>query len=99
MPVCNMPKYICTIKASITLTKEVEDIIEIESPDEVQAEEDALVAAENIDPKYWLSNLSHSLDDIYDEIPSYNYLIDQSTKNLGVFLGFPRCSLFVLVCS
>ena len=75
----NMPKYICTIKASITVTKEAEDILEIESPDEVQAEEDALVAAENIDPKYWLSNLSHSLDDTYDEI---NFeLIDTEEKN------------------
>jgi len=25
-------------------------------------------------------------DDVYDEIPAYNYLIDQTTKNLGVFL-------------
>lgn len=25
-------------------------------------------------------------DDVYDEIPTYNYLIDQTTKNLGVFL-------------
>ena len=63
-----MPKYICTIKASISFIKEVENSIEIEAPDEVQAEEDALVAAENIDPKYWLSNLSHSLDDTYEEI-------------------------------
>ena len=64
----NMPKYICTIKASINFIREVENSIEIEAPDEVQAEEDALVAAENIDPKYWLSNLSHSLDDTYEEI-------------------------------
>ena len=57
----------------------VEDILEIESPDEVQAEEDALVAAENIDPKYWLSNLSHSFDDTYDEI---NFeLIDTVERN------------------
>ena len=63
-----MPKYICTIKASINIIREVENSIEIEAPDEVQAEEDALVAAENIDPKYWLSNLSHSLDDTYEEI-------------------------------
>ena len=45
----------------------------------MQAEEDALVAAENIDPKYWLSNLSHSLDDTYDEI---NFeLIDTEERN------------------
>lgn len=75
----NMPKYICTIKASISFIKEVEDSIEIESPNEIQAEEDALVAAENIDPKYWLSNLSHSLDDTYDEI--IFELIDTEEKN------------------
>jgi hypothetical protein len=63
-----MPKFTCTIKASITLVKEVEDTIEIESPDEVQAEEDALTAAEHIDSKYWLSNLRHSIVDTYEEI-------------------------------
>jgi len=74
-----MPKYICTIKASISLIKEVEDSIEIDSPDEIQAEEDALIAAENIDPKYWLSNLRHFLDDTYDEI---NFeLIDIEERN------------------
>lgn len=26
------------------------------------------------------------LDDVFDEIPAYNYLIDQTTKNLGIFL-------------
>ena len=36
-----MKKYICTVKAIITTTKEVTDTIEIEAPDEVQAEEDA----------------------------------------------------------
>lgn len=25
-------------------------------------------------------------DDVFDEIPAYNYLVDQTTKNLGVFL-------------
>ena len=74
-----MPKYICNIKASINFIREVENSIEIEAPDEVQAEEDALVAAENIDPKYWLSNLSHSLDDTYEEI---NFeLIDTEEEN------------------
>ena len=36
-----MPKYTCTVKAIIHITKEVTDTIEIEAPDEVQAEEDA----------------------------------------------------------
>ena len=74
-----MPKYICTIKASISLIKEVEDSIEIDPQEEFQTEEGALLAAENIDPKYWLSNLSHSLDDNYDEI---NFeLIDIEERN------------------
>ena len=74
-----MPKYLCTVNAQIHIIKEITDTIEIEAPDEVQAEEDALVAAENIDPKYWLSNLSHSLDDTYDEI---NFeLIDTEERN------------------
>ena len=49
-----MPKYLCTVKATIYITKEVCDIIEIEAPDEVQAEEDAVTAAELMDKKTWL---------------------------------------------
>ena len=51
-----MPKYNCTVKAIIYITKEVCDTIEIEAPDEVQAEEDALTAAELMDKKIWLSH-------------------------------------------
>lgn len=37
-------------------------------------------------------------DDVFDEIPTYNYLIDQTTKNIGVFLQsdweiFPKLNL------
>ena len=46
-----MPKYTCTVKAIIHITKEVTDTIEIESPDEIQAEEDAVTAAGIIDNK------------------------------------------------
>ena len=43
-----MMKYTCKIKRTITHTYEVEDDIEIDSPDEVQAEEDAVAAGQNI---------------------------------------------------
>ena len=51
-----MPKYICTVKAIIYITKEVCDTIEIEAPDEVQAEEDAVTAAGLMDKKTWLNH-------------------------------------------
>jgi len=41
-------KYNCMIKRTITHTYEVEDSIEIESPDEIQAEDDAVTAGENM---------------------------------------------------
>ena len=62
-----MPKYICTIKASITLTKEVEDILEIESPDEVQAEEDAETAAQLME-KTWLEHPELDYKEFYEDI-------------------------------
>jgi len=43
-----MMKYTCKIKRTITHTYEVEDDIEIDSPDEVQAEEDAIAAGQNM---------------------------------------------------
>ena len=49
-----MPKYTCTVKAIIHITKEVTDTIEIEAPDEVQAEEDAETAAQLMD-NTWLN--------------------------------------------
>ncbi len=41
-------KYTCKIKRTITHTYEVEDDVEIDSPDEVQAEEDAIAAGQNM---------------------------------------------------
>ena len=35
-----MPKYVCTVNARIHTIKEITDTIEIDAPDEVQAEED-----------------------------------------------------------
>ena len=43
-----MMKYTCKIKRTITHTYEVEDDVEIDSPDEVQAEEDAVAAGQNM---------------------------------------------------
>tara|TARA_Y100000590_G_scaffold305443_1_gene344527 strand:- start:33 stop:278 length:246 start_codon:yes stop_codon:yes gene_type:complete len=51
-----MNKYICTVKAIITETYEVEDTFEINAPDEVQAEEDAVTAAENMPIENWLKH-------------------------------------------
>ena len=41
-------KYICKIKRTITHTYEVDDDIEIEAPDENQAEDDAITAGQNM---------------------------------------------------
>ena len=43
-----MMKYTCKIKRTITHTYEVEDDIEIEAPDESQAEDDAITAGQNM---------------------------------------------------
>ena len=43
-----MIKYIFKIKRTITHTYEVEDNIEIEAPDESQAEDDAITAGQNM---------------------------------------------------
>ena len=43
-----MMKYTCKIKRTITHTYEVEDNIEIEAPDESQAEDDAITAGQNM---------------------------------------------------
>ena len=53
-----MPKYLCTVNAQIHITKEITDTIEINAPDEVQAEEDAITAAEITPIDTWLSNPS-----------------------------------------
>ena len=63
-----MPKYLCTVKATIYITKEVCDIIEIEAPDEVQAEEDAETAAGIMDNKTWLTHPDIDYNEFYEEI-------------------------------
>ena len=44
----NYMKYICKIKRTITHTYEVDDDIEIDAPDETQAEDDAITAGQNM---------------------------------------------------
>ena len=51
-----MKKYICTVKAIITDSYEIEDIFEIEASDEVQAGEDAVTAAEIMPIENWLKH-------------------------------------------
>ena len=53
-----MPKFICTIKGTIYETYEyqVEEELEINAPDEVQAEDDAITAAENMPINSWINN-------------------------------------------
>ena len=62
-----MPKYTCTVKAIIHITKEVTDTIEIEAPDEVQAEEDAETAAQLME-KTWLEHPDLDYKEFYEEI-------------------------------
>ena len=50
-----MPKYLCTVNSQIHIIKEITDTIEIEAPDEVQAEEDAETAAQLME-KTWLKH-------------------------------------------
>ena len=51
-----MTKYICTVRAIITESYEVEDTFEIDAPDEVQAGEDAITAAEISSIDNWLKH-------------------------------------------
>ena len=63
-----MPKYLCTVKATIYITKEVCDTIEIDAPDEVQAEEDAETAAGIMDKKIWLEHPEFYYNEFYEDI-------------------------------
>tara|TARA_B100001996_G_scaffold307932_1_gene249408 strand:- start:255 stop:482 length:228 start_codon:yes stop_codon:yes gene_type:complete len=63
-----MPKYLCTVNAQIHITKEITDTIEINAPDEVQAEEDAVTAAEVMDKKIWLEHPDIDYNEFYEDI-------------------------------
>ena len=62
-----MPKYTCTVKAIIHITKEVTDTIEIEAPDEVQAEEDAETAAQLME-NTWLNHPEIDYKEFHEDI-------------------------------
>tara|TARA_B000000460_G_scaffold105160_1_gene73605 strand:- start:438 stop:677 length:240 start_codon:yes stop_codon:yes gene_type:complete len=62
-----MPKYTCTVKAIIHITKEVTDSIEIEAPDEVQAEEDAETAAQLME-NTWLNHPEIDYKEFHEDI-------------------------------
>ena len=62
-----MPKYLCTVNAQIHIIKEITDTIEIEAPDEVQAEEDAENAAQLME-KTWLEHPELDYKEFYEDI-------------------------------
>ena len=62
-----MPKYLCTVNARIHIMKEITDTIEIEAPDEVQAEEDAETAAQLME-KTWLEHPELDYKEFYEDI-------------------------------
>ena len=62
-----MPKFTCTVKAIIHITKEVTDTIEIEAPDEVQAEEDAETAAQLME-NTWLNHPEIDYREFHEDI-------------------------------
>ncbi len=68
-----MPKYLCTVKIIINITKELYDTIEIEAPDEIQAEEDAVTAAELMDKKTWLN---HPYNNYFNEDEYLEFEVD-----------------------
>ena len=62
-----MPKYLCTVNAQIHIIKEITDTIEIEAPDEVQAEEDAETAAKLMGDT-WLNHPDLADKEYYEDI-------------------------------
>ena len=62
-----MPKYLCTVNAQIHIIKEITDTIEIDAPDEVQAEEDAETAAKLME-KDWLNHPELDYKEFYEDI-------------------------------
>ena len=62
-----MPKYNCTVSARIYFVKEITDTIEIDAPDEVQAEEDAETAAKLME-ETWLNHPDLSYKEYHEDI-------------------------------
>tara|TARA_B100001250_G_C19142305_1_gene504401 strand:- start:129 stop:353 length:225 start_codon:yes stop_codon:yes gene_type:complete len=62
-----MPKYLCSVNARIHIVKEITDTIEIDAPDEVQAEEDAETAAQLMETT-WLNHPEIEYKEFYEDI-------------------------------
>ena len=62
-----MPKYLCTVSAQIHIIKEITDTIEIEAPDEVQAEEDAETAAQLMEDT-WFNHPDQAYKEYHEDI-------------------------------
>ena len=62
-----MPKYLCTVNAQIHIIKEITDTIEIEAPDEVQAEEDAETAAQLMEDT-WFNHPDQAYKEYHEDI-------------------------------
>ena len=62
-----MPKYLCTVNAQIHIIKEITDTIEIEAPDEVQAEEDAETAAQLMEDT-WFNHHDQAYKEYHEDI-------------------------------
>jgi len=64
-----MPKYECKIKVLITETSEIIEKIEVDAPDEVTAEDDALTIANEMknNPQPWLDiPREKTIEDIFE---------------------------------
>ena len=64
-----MPKYECKVKILITETSEIIEKIEVDAPDEVTAEDDALTIANEMknNPQPWLDiPREKTIEDIFE---------------------------------
>ena len=64
-----MPKYECKIKVLITETSEIIEKIEVDAPDEVTAEDDAITIANEMknNPQPWLDiPREKTIEDIFE---------------------------------
>ena len=74
-----MPKFTCSIKTTMYITKEVFEDIEIDAPDEVQAEEDAITAAGLMDKKTWLEHP----ESLYSEEHDFEFEVESIEEKDG----------------
>ena len=62
-----MPKYLCSVNARIHIVKEITETIEIDAPDEVQAEEDAETASKLME-NTWLNHPYLDYKEFHEDI-------------------------------